>query len=343
MITLKSNGVLGIGIEPFHNVAANLTQLHFPPGSIAFADLAPTLQMIELVTGLTERGHVIHYFDHHLETANPQNVENLRSLLGDRLVITTRSESPSCVHLIKPGLWSELDITTVFHDLDLDGFLSQVQGLGIGYPEILKDADYLDGPRSDGQSLSETGRLIINIISALTPHYFFDPDKYLATKKKLFKKIITWLSQGMSEPLLNKVEKDQLEDKLKEGRILAEHLAKNNHTEFLPGGIAVANFVNQLAMGRKPDVAIWKRNVSDRSFAEGREVVIFCRRVVGHLGIQFCIEPATRFQNEIDLRNFMPDGSTGHEPFRLHVPENKWEEFLANWRATSEATIGLAS
>jgi len=50
MITFKAEGVLGIGIEPFHNVANNLDQLYLPPGNIAFVDLAPTSQMAQLVT-----------------------------------------------------------------------------------------------------------------------------------------------------------------------------------------------------------------------------------------------------------------------------------------------------
>jgi len=278
---------------------------------------------------LTERGHKVYYFDHHLENAGLTELESLRSLLGDRLIMRPRSQATSCVQLITAGFWKELNIETVFFDSDMDGFLSHLKGLGLTYPEMDGDACYLDGPRH-GNGLSQTGRLITNIISVLTPYYYYDRTGYLQMKKWLFRAITKWLKNGLTKPVLSPENMELLRQKAEENEKRAQHLAQQ--TDLLAGGIAFANFIPQLAMGFKPNVAIWKRGVGDRLTEAGQETVLFCRKVVGHLGRQICIEIVYRFQDEIDLRNYMPAGSVGHASFRIHVPENKWPEFLANWR-----------
>lgn len=156
-------------------VVAQLQQLG--KRKVVFIDTPPVAQLVEIATALREGGIEVLVRDHHRPMGSTARDMEVLSLLdkvvavvgSDKAVFTTRKEAASCARLVSLGEFADQD-TVLFVDRDKDGFWSAMRASGVDYPELVTDADLLDGPRQKqnrSNGLSELGDLFARAMAAL--------------------------------------------------------------------------------------------------------------------------------------------------------------------------------
>lgn len=346
MIKIESpKGTLGFAIEPnisaeeVREIASSMPKKKKrgkggKSGSrFAVVDLVPTAEMMTAIRILEEGGHkLVAYRDHHADPRRPVEMRNrgkLRMKIKSAAVIETREKAPSAAGLVEPRLWKNKDVNVVLFHGDADGFFGFLRGCGIGYPEMIADAEILDGARR-GRWLSETGKLVMSAENLIPPHYT-DPEGYAREKTRVYQQITDDLNRYGELGIDFRVKiyvasnrADEIAVEIAEQAILS------------PGSkIALADFRPTLRAGEKPSISTWKQAMRERQRSRS---MLLCNIGIGHLGEQVYVELPREWRGRFDLRELLPDGVAGRLPNRVQVPLGpKWEAFAANWYALLKA------
>jgi len=330
LIKIKVKDITGFAIHPNIGSAeiADVIAVLPEKSRLAFVDLTPSREAMELISKLEEAGHaVVCYLDHHLDPRRQIEMVNVRKLevkFGDWVKIVTRQRASSCPKLVDFGQWENNGVTAVFFHADFDGFLSFLKGCGVNYPELEADADILDGA-ARGRRLSAVGKLLADAHEHLVPAYSQNPAGHHSAKQRIYQIIADWIAGGcQSEELIQEfaVETRQATE---EATMLALRLVEQ--AELLLGNVVLCDFLPAIKTGKQINISLWKREVL-RRFG----TVLLCSVGTGHMGEQVYIELPRAWQGQIDLRDFLPKGVQGRIPTRVQVPLARWEEFLEKWR-----------
>ncbi|MCP4523061.1 MAG: hypothetical protein GY828_02475 [Candidatus Gracilibacteria bacterium] len=305
---------------------------------VVFIDQPAKAESIKLISFLQKEGKEVIYLDHHRPEVNDsstraeeirKNIKKLEELLP-QTVIKTRSEHPACSSLLETGEFSNDDYF-VIADADLDGLLGAMKAKGAIYDSLDNDAAILDGPASKKNrenGLSLDGELLVKGLATLPPFNPKFPSASVEAKEKLFESF-TKMIQGESEA------RKTLESKVADfdRMVEAANIVANSATQTLPG-VWIAEMV-----GQKPDLATLS------SLLEGREgcKITVMRKDSGpiaalHDGVQYSLCVKKEFQEQIDIRQFIPEGiesspATGlisNTSFLLHCSESVWNEVRSN-------------
>jgi hypothetical protein len=302
---------------------------------VVFIDTPATPFLLATIRELWARGVEVFVRDHH-DYPDPKNqreeeihasANKIRELLGERAVISDRATHPGCSMLITSSEFLSSD-TIIVADNDLDGLLGCCKAVGLTWPEIDRDAAVLDGGRSEqsAENLSRMSHLLVRALATLPLYDQENPIISRDAKRELFLHFTEAMNgeEKSMDWLVNKV--IGYEGMVK----AAEELAKTA-IEVVPGVWSVKNPESE-----KVDLGTLVRLMEARS--DCKITVIFkCQGPIASMhGTQASIAVVKKFQQEINLQEFLPagftsspqDGIISNTSFLLHVSTMKWFEVV---------------
>lgn len=295
-------------------------------------DTPSTPHLLALVQELLNRGIEVEVRDHHdvLAPKNPREQEiadsakSMRSLVGEKAVISDREANPACSSLIAVGEFASEGVV-IIADPDPDGLLGTMKGLGIVYETLDKDASILDGPRSaqTAENLSQDAFLFVRAMSTLPPFDANRPQISTSAKARLFSDFVSTIS-GNEEARQNLTSKVvEYEEQVKVANQLVET------AEEVTKGVVLVDTVG------KPRFNL--TTLSNKLEAKPGCMVTVTRKDNGpiaakHGGIQYSLAVAKNHKDQLNLQDLLPEGFTSspeegiisNTSFLLHVNEETW-------------------
>ncbi len=336
-LSLPLKNTVAIFSKPFKGLEAEILEFlkSKNPKKIVFLDTPPmqgALTAIDQIREILPKVEII-WRDHH-DIKSPSNERDaeianiagqIREKIGESAVIETRKDYPAISLLLNEGQYNSED-TVIIADNDLDGFTGALKASGITYPELDKDAEILDGPRSmqNENTLSEKAWLLTRAMSTLPPFNPSAPHISISAKEALYKEFIEMI-EGSEEA------KGKLETKVKEyeKRVnVSQELLKK--VETLCEKVLVLD-----TRGSDP----YDLNTIAQQLEKNAIISILIKSegpiAKFHGGTQITATVSKKFQENFDIRKILPVGyvsspETGiiaNTPFMIHMSEKVWEEF----------------
>jgi len=294
---------------------------------VLFVDTPSTPELAETVKILADLGVDCHVRDHHRgEGRNPEAVELVEAVLGEKARIVKRIEAPGCASLVEAGEFSE-EGTVIVADPDLDGLVSAMKAVGVVYNGLEEDADVFDvRPRQSAETLTPLGWTMVRALSTLPPFDPQRPEVARSAKMELFKSFVEAAS-GNAQARKGLEDRVALyEANVAEAKRLADQIS-------LP--CPQVAYVDTCG-AQKYDL----NTLTQAMEAKGVKVTVV-RKGFGpiaslHGGVQVSLAVVKKHQQEVDLRSLVPAGSESspeagiisNTSFLLHVSEKVWEEVI---------------
>jgi hypothetical protein len=314
------------------------------PRTVLLLDTPATEHLVTLVKKLVEKGIKVIVRDHHdfPNPANPreqaihESAQALLKLASVGSIISNRTGHPSCPALVQCGEFQRTRNLVIVADPDADGLLTAMKALGLGYSEMDRDADYLDGGRDKqtAENLSEMALLLVRAMSALPP---FNPDRpeiLESAKTALFTEFVTMVT-GAKYKAGKRYEAGIAARKALETKALQYEEAVADAHKVITTAITVAPKVLLVdARGLpKHDMA----TVTNALKARGAAVVVTIKDtgpLAAKYGTQY--SAVATDQKVVNLQNWLPsgflsgvdNGIISNTSFLLHVTEQIWNEIV---------------
>lgn len=336
-LSLTLRNTVAVFSKPFKGLEAEILEFLKAknPKKIVFLDTPPmqgALTAIDQIKEALPESEII-WRDHH-DIKSPSNERDaeianiagqIREKIGENAIIETRKNYPAISLLLSEGEYNSAD-TVIIADNDLDGFTGALKASGITYPELDKDAEILDGPRSmqNENTLSEKAWLLTRAMSTLPPFNPSAPHFSISAKEALYKDFIAMI-EG------NEDAKEKLKSKVKEYEkrvsVSKELLTK---VETLCEKVLILDTRGSQAYDLNTIAEQLEKNaiISILIKSEGPIAKI-------HGGTQITVTVSKRFQENFDIRQILPEGfvsspETGiiaNTPFMIHMNEEVWEKY----------------
>lgn len=332
---INANGIRGFPMVPKADELTRKAFLRKTKGQrIGFVDLAPTVEMCELVSQLKGSPYSqkpIVYVDHHLSREyldQRDRVDYLERELGSGARIRTRKQAGACAELVDRHHFRTFQLEAVaFHHCP-DGFLSFLRGSGLSYPEILDDALLFEraknlwGPQGKAQ-LSPIGKFLIRGME-VSPFPRTRSKGRLSKVHQHFQWICDWLKHGAPQSPFDERKNriDQLYEQVRLESFLATEKAEKIAPDLISADLRPYDKKNAVVSR-----SIFRRTIIERF---GPVTIATCR-TNGHGDVMY-VETTIR---NLDLRRFAPKGITHHCPFRLTLPLSRFKEFVELWKKKS--------
>lgn len=316
---------------------------------VVFIDTPATEHLLALAQELKEQKIEVVIRDHHDFSAPASEreqqiasaAEKLRALVGSNATISTRDESAACSLLVREGEFVDSETTAIVADpAGADGLLASLKGIGISYPELDKDAVVLDGPRSEQkpERLSPLGNLLVKGLATLPPYNPKDPAGSEKPKQELFEAFAATIQGDPKARASLEARVKAYETTVSVAKELISKATKPAPKVVLVDTVGSARFdLATLTAGIEVNVAITViRKDSGPIAAE-------------HGGVQYSLAVTKKFQQEVNLQNFLPKGFESspkagiisNTTFLLHVSEKVWKEIILPALTTGPCTCGF--
>ncbi|MBD3281473.1 hypothetical protein GF391_01880 [Candidatus Uhrbacteria bacterium] len=293
---------------------------------VLFVDTASTPELAETVKTLRELGVEVHVRDHHRgEGRTPEAAEAVEAVLGGNARIVDRKTSPGCAALVELGEFAE-EGTVIVADPDLDGLVAAMKAAGVVYDGLESDADVFDvRPRQSAETLTPLGWTVVRALSTLPPFNPKRPEVAENAKAELFGAFVAAASGDAEAQAGLEAKVAAYEAGVAEARKLAESIS---------APCAQVSFVDTCGAPRHD-----LNTLTQAMEATGCKVTVV-RKDVGPIaaahGTQFSLAVVRKYQEEVDLRTLVPEGSESspkagiisNTSFLLHVSEKVWEEVV---------------
>ncbi len=292
-------------------------------------DTGATPDLVATIESLVEKGISVTIRDHHKgEGRNPEAADTIEQILGDNAQIVDRKTAPGCATLITLGEFSDYDV--IVADPDYDGLVAAMKAVGVSYEGMDDDAEVFDvRPKQSAETLTELGWTAVRALATLPPFNKERPEVSENAKNELFDSFVKAAS-GDTEARAN------LEGRVAEyeagvaeaERLLAEKMSKPCTGVVLIDSVgAERSDLNTLTRGMESEGA--KVTVVRKDFGP------IAGKPGGH-GTQYSLAVVRKHQDEIDLRNLVPEGTEtspqagllSNVAFLLHCNEKVWNETI---------------
>lgn len=291
---------------------------------VLFVDTPSTPELAETVKALVELGVEVHVRDHHRgEGRTPEVAEAVEVVLGERARIVNRADAPGCAALVELGEFSG-EGTVIVADPDLDGLTAAMKAAGVSYEGLEQDAEIFDvRPKQGPDTLTPLGWTVVRALSTLPPFNPKRPEVAEKAKAELFGAFVAAASGDAEAGAGLEAKVAAYEAGVAEAKKLAEGISSP---------CAQVAFVDTCGAPRH-DLTTLTRAME----ATGAKVTVV-RKDMGPIaaahGVQYSLAVVKRYQEEIDLRNLVPEGSESspaaglisNTTFLLHCSEKVWEE-----------------
>lgn len=305
---------------------------------VVFLDIPPTEALLGVIKGLKKQGISVGVRDHHgvSNPTTPREKEiyaaagEVMSLVTEDSVMTTRFDSPSCVDLVSLGEWARDYETLLVADADMDGVLTAMKAVGIGYEGIDSDGGLLDGPQSGmtvENGVSSLGMLLVKGWSTLPP---FNRERPTVRQEALERLVLKFAEATRGEVVALDELKSLAVDydaQLEAARNLAQ-----SSIELYPG-IWVTDTTSVKKRYNNGELS---RILESK---DGCKVTVTIKQdgPIGKLfGLQYSLAVARQHQKDINLSVLVPEGTVSspeagcisNTSFLLHCSKEVWEEIL---------------
>lgn len=296
---------------------------------VLFVDTGSTPDLAATIKSLVEKGVEVHIRDHHKgEGRTPEAANEIEEILGDNAQIVSRSEAPGCAQLIQFGEFADADV--IVADPDYDGLVSAMKAAGVSYDGMDSDAEIFDvRPKQSADTLTDLGWTAVRALSTLPPFNEEKPEISENAKKQLFERFVAAASGDTTA-------REQLESAVAEyeagvaeaKRLLAEKMSKPCTDVVLIDSVgAERSDLNTLTRGMESEGA--KVTVVRKDFGP------IAGKPGGH-GTQYSLAVVRKHQEEIDLRDLVPEGTEtspqagllSNVAFLLHCSEDVWNSTI---------------
>jgi len=331
--------MLSIGKKWGYAIKPNLTKEQraeilatMPAASrVAIVGLAPSEEIMALVDEMTAQGHSLAgYFDNHLGILRGNELVNVESIMARPFAakIVDRKTARSCSSLIAVSEWATYMIDVVLFNVSADGYLSFIKGAGLTYKFLDRDAAVLNGAIKKG--LSEPGIILANGINFVGPVSYYDRKGYEESKTRVFQSFAA-LVQAEFRGATSREFIDEVV-------VCADRARKNAlevaaETKLTEDGVALGNFIPLIMKGESPAIPFWRKPAAKKF-----ENVLLCAKTIGHFGRQYHVELPESMREEVDIREYLPEGVEGRMSYRAQIPDWAWGKFITNWRNRAAAS-----
>lgn len=338
VIKIKVDGIYLIAIQPFstqverENLVLFLLKQNIQ--RVAFIDLAPTRDILDLIKMLDAQGIATKLFiDHHENDEKIDEVINARAIYeyieNENFRLYPRVNAASATSLAKNSEAEELGLQVVFFHYDIDGFSGALKTsfLGQKYSWFDQVANIAEkGPTSNIPLPAEAKKYLYLMQSGMNvgPPYQYDPHKRNIALQELYSNIALWLANGMDDSLIVDFidELNEVNDQTTE---LSYQIIKNTFKR--EDGIIFVDCYEYMNSGKRPNFQVLKKELF--RLAEGFMLVAI--RVLGHKGDQISIYKPKDF--DLYLPSLMPFEEKGdwHIESRIHIRSSNFSEFKKNY------------
>jgi len=293
---------------------------------VVIIDHPPTAGLIPLIEGLIVAGAEVHLRDHHGDSdRDGVTVARCRELLGDRSVVTTRSENPACASLVKVGEFAD---AIIIADADQDGVTAALKAAGIiSYAQLESDAAILDGPHTGKteQALSHIGWKLVRAWGAIPAFGAPNRAKVFSDVVHAFVAAAAGDASGMEGLDRLAVEYERKVESAKNLATLATLLSPSirflempDEAEFDPPTLASELDIGVLVSGRKvkfgPIAKTFGVQISLARTKSGERLGVDLSALAEQV---FGVRPKDGWKPE--------NGVISNTPFLLHLSPERWE------------------
>ena len=296
---------------------------------VLFVDTGATPDLATTIQSLVEKGISVTIRDHHKgEGRNPEAADAIVQILGSNAHIVDRKTAPGCATLIELGEFTDVD--AIVADPDYDGLVAAMKACGVSYEGMDDDAEIFDvRPKQSAETLTELGWTAVRALATLPPFNKERPEVSENAKRDLFEAFIKAAS-GDTEARQNlegrvaAYEAGVAEAK----RLLAEKMSKPCTGVVLIDSVgAERSDLNTLTRGMESEGAIVTAVRKDFGPIAGKP---------GGHGTQYSLAVVRKHQEELDLRDLVPEGTEtspqagllSNVAFLLHCSEKVWNETI---------------
>lgn len=297
--------------------------------NVLFVDTGVTPDLAETIQSLVDKGISVTIRDHHKgEGRNPESAEAIEQILGDNAKIVDRKTAPGCATLIELGEFSDIEV--IVADPDYDGLVSAMKAVGVSYDGMDEDAEVFDvRPKQSAETLTALGWTAVRALSTLPPFNKEKPEISENAKKQLFERFVA-ATTGDTEA------RDQLEKEVaayeagvsEARRLLAEKMSVPCKGVVMIDSVgADRSDLNTLSRGMEANGAVVTVVRKDFGPIAGKP---------GGHGVQYSLAVLQKHQDELDLRDLVPEGMEtspqagllSNVTFLLHCSEGVWNETI---------------
>ncbi|MDF1497240.1 MAG: hypothetical protein P1P90_04220 [Patescibacteria group bacterium] len=293
---------------------------------VLFVDTPSTPELAETVKALVELGVEVHVRDHHRgEGRNPEAAEAVEAVLGGNARIVDRKTSPGCAVLVELGEFTG-EGTVIVADPDLDGLTASMKAAGVSYEGLEQDAEIFDvRPKQSAETLTPLGWTVVRALSTLPSFNPQRPEIAENAKAELFQSFVKAASGDAEARAGLEAKVAAYEAGVAEAKRLAEGITSP---------CAQVSFVDTCGAPRHD-----LNTLTQAMEATGCKVTVV-RKDAGPIAaahrVQYSLAVVRKHQEEIDLRNLVPEGSESspkagiisNTSFLLHCSEKVWEEVI---------------
>lgn len=332
LITLQLKDIYGIGIQP------NLQSLEINEiiafcqrilaKRVAFVDLAPTNDILNLIQILNEEGiETVLFKDHHADDRKKDLTENATKIFeimeySREFLFYSRDNFSTATSMVNAGEWKDKNINIVFFHDDLgDGWCGFLKGLRqpMIYPYLNEIAENSEG----ASNYTDEVGVIFKKAKNIGPSFFIDQEKRQSNRRWIYNQILQWL---MNKRRVTTSSKKFLQT-ITNQAIKAKKIVK----KLIPlveifDNLIYLDYREILEQGNKPDIGM----LLYRMFALGDFKKIVACRVIGNLGDQINVSSPNGFMESknFSLVDLLPPGSNGwHVDGRIHFPASQFDQF----------------
>ncbi len=328
LITLQLKRIHGVGIQPnLRNLEiSNILQFcqTVMAKRIAFVDLAPTSDILNLIKVLNQKGiKTVLFKDHHADDRKKDLAANALKIFeimehSREFLFYPRDNFSTAASMVNPGEWSEKGIDVVFFHDDLgDGWCSFLKGLQkpMIYPHLNEIAENAEG---ENNYIDEVG-ILFKKAKSLGPSFFINQERRQVNRRWIYNGILQWLVNGLKKSDFTKM----IEDNSTQAKKITQQLI--NYVE-VSSNLVYLDYRHVLKRGEKPDIGL----LLYKMFEMGHFKTLIACRVIGNLGDQINISSPNGLMKSknFSLIDLLPLGSNGwHVDGRIHFPVSEFDQF----------------
>lgn len=328
-------------VQEIHCLFDYYSQTGYSPAfnRVIFIDTPVTPHLVTAVEWLLKHKIEVVIRDHHGLEGEPTNKREeerldaeqaLREINDENLSvrIVSRKEHPACLTLVELGEFRNEELTLLVLDPDADGLMAGIKAVGIEYPEMEKDAQVLDGPRSEqtADNLSGLAMLLKKALVTLPPYNPKFPQNSLDAKRELFNEFAKAAAgdEEARKGLESRV--TQYEAAVAE----AERLAERVEVPF--EGLSAVDTRGS----SKHDLTTLTRSLEAVPGAKMTLVIKDSGPIAAESGSQYSLAVIKKHQEAFNLQDLIPEGHEkdpkagliSNVPFIGHYSQKVWEDII---------------